>query len=147
MMLLRWAAYGTQLQACTMTFPLAQILAFNAATGKALTIFRAGFAFTFTILPKISRLPAFVAGFVLSLSLARPGIAKTPVFLTSLVATLASWSSTLATSAFLSSVAAASASERAPLLMAGAAFFIAFIGAMAMPKLRKLKPFRTEVQP
>merc|ERR1719277_1857964 len=71
-------------------------------------------------------------------------MAKTPVFLTSLVATLASSSSTLAHCAFFSSVAAASASERAPLLMAGAAFFIAFIGAMAMSKQGELKPFKQE---
>merc|ERR1719401_3318729 len=74
-------------------------------------------------------------------------MAKTPVFFTSLVATLASWSSTLAHSAFFSSVAAARASERAPLLMAGAAFFIAFIGAMAIPKLGELKSLQAEMQP
>merc|ERR1719401_3315835 len=61
-------------------------------------------------------------------------MAKTPVFFTSLVATSASTSRTLAHWAFFSSVAVASVSASAPLLIAAAAFFIAFIGAMAISK-------------
>ena len=80
---------------------------FKAATGYALTIFLAGFAFTMTTLPKTSRLPALVAGFVLSLRRANPGIAKTPVFLTSVAATPASSLRIFAHCVFLSSVAGA----------------------------------------
>ena len=43
---------------------LLQTLAFKAATGKALTIFRAGFAFTMPTLSQTSLFPACVAGFV-----------------------------------------------------------------------------------
>merc|ERR1719150_779672 len=57
-----------------------QMLAFKAATGNALTIFRAGFAFTMTTLPKTSLFPAFVAGFVRIFNRAKPGTVKTPVF-------------------------------------------------------------------
>merc|ERR1711870_119013 len=66
-----------------------QMLFFNAATGYAFTIFFAGFAFTITTLPKISRLPALVAGFVRVFKRHNPGMAKTPVFFTSFVATSA----------------------------------------------------------
>merc|ERR1719382_288003 len=68
---------------CTMASTLSQILFFNAATGYALTICLAGLAFTTTTLPKISRLPALVAGFVRIFNRVKPGTAKTPVFLTS----------------------------------------------------------------
>merc|ERR1712187_175733 len=57
----------------------AQMLFFRADNGKALTIFFAGFAFTTIILPKISLLPAFVAGFIRVFSLNKPGIEKVPV--------------------------------------------------------------------
>merc|ERR1712190_479443 len=60
------------------------MLSFKAFTGKAFTTLRAGLAFTTHILPKISRLPAFVAGFVRVLILHRPGRVNTPVFDTSL---------------------------------------------------------------
>merc|ERR1712019_195280 len=70
-----------------------QMLAFKAATGNAFTIFLAGFAFTMTTFPNTSRFPAFVAGFVRIFKRANPGIEKTPVFLTSCVATRASSSS------------------------------------------------------
>merc|ERR1719439_234350 len=53
--------------------------------GNALTIFFAGFALTMHILPKISFLPALVAGFVRVLMRQRPGMVKMPVFFTSLV--------------------------------------------------------------
>merc|ERR1712039_687050 len=67
---------------------------FRAATGKAFTTFFAGLAFTITTLPKISFLPAFVAGFVLVLRRHRPGRANPPVFFTSVVAISARLSST-----------------------------------------------------
>merc|ERR1711948_190624 len=54
----------------------AQTLSLRAFTGYAFTIFRAGLAFTITILPKTSRLPAFVAGFVRVLILHKPGTVK-----------------------------------------------------------------------
>merc|ERR1719432_217085 len=62
----------------------AQTLFFRAASGYAFTIFLAGFAFTTHIFPKISLLPALVAGFVRVLILNNPGIVKTPVLETSL---------------------------------------------------------------
>merc|ERR1719190_264927 len=64
----------------------AQMLFFRAAAGKAFTIFRAGFAFTITTLPKTSLLPAFVAGFVRVFNLHKPGREKRPVLPTSFVA-------------------------------------------------------------
>ena len=49
-----------------------QTLFFKAATGNALTMVRAGFAFTVCILPKISFWQAFVAGLTRVLILQRP---------------------------------------------------------------------------
>merc|ERR1712207_10993 len=63
---------------------IAQRLSLMALAGNAFTTSRAGLAFTTQILPKISFLPALVAGFVLVLSLQRPGKLKTPVLVTSL---------------------------------------------------------------
>merc|ERR1712187_288990 len=63
-----------------------QMLSLRALATKAFTPFFAGFALTMHILPKISRLPAFVAGFVLVFSLQRPGNEKTPVLATSFAA-------------------------------------------------------------
>merc|ERR1719336_3397338 len=74
------------------------MLFFNAATQKALTIFVAGLAFTMTTLPKTSLLPAFVAGFMRVLIMAKPGMVNLPEFFTSLVATSAKPSSTFFTS-------------------------------------------------
>merc|ERR1712032_948713 len=65
----------------------AQMLCFKAATGKAFTIFRAGFAFTTTTFPKTSLLPALVAGFMRVLILQSPGRVNTPLLFTSLVPT------------------------------------------------------------
>merc|ERR1712039_532316 len=86
-----------------------QIEFFSAATAKALTTVLAGFAFTITSLPKISFLPAFVAGFMRVLIMHRPGIVHFPVFFTSCVATLVRVSSTLVTCDFFSSVPSARA--------------------------------------
>merc|ERR1719454_880493 len=58
----------------------------SAATAKALTMVLAGFALTITILPKISLLPALVAGFKRVLIMHKPGIVHFPVFFTSRVA-------------------------------------------------------------
>merc|ERR1711972_73127 len=71
-----------------------QRLSLMALAGNAFTILRAGLAFTTQILPKISRLPALVAGFVLVLSLQRPGKLNTPVLVTSVVANSAKLSMT-----------------------------------------------------
>merc|ERR1719367_1792192 len=105
-----------------------QMLAFKAATGNALTIFFAGLALTMHILPKISFLPALVAGFMRVLMRHRPGMVKMPVFFTSAVAISARLANTLPATAFFSSHFAARASAMAPLVMAAA--FIAFMGAM-----------------
>merc|ERR1739842_93864 len=87
-----------------------QIVFFKAATGKAFTIVLAGFAFTICILPKISRLPALVAGLTRVLILQRPGTVKTPAFFTSFVAMSAKEPRTFVTCVFLISAAVANAS-------------------------------------
>jgi len=91
-----------------------QIWAFNAATAKALTTVLAGFAFTIVSLPNITFLVALVAGFLLVLILARPGMVNTPAFFTSAVPTSANEARSLVTTPFFSSapVASASASRR-----------------------------------
>merc|ERR1719171_2193323 len=109
----------------------AQMLFFSAAAGKAFTIFRAGFAFTITTLPKTSLLPAFVAGFVRVFNLHKPGRENTPVFPTSVVAISAKLSMNFAHTDFLSSHEVASASAIAPLVIGLPAAFIAFMGAIA----------------
>merc|ERR1711978_296290 len=88
-----------------------QMLAFRAATGKALTIFFAGLALTMHILPKISFLPALVAGFTRILRRQRPGMVKMPSFFTAAVAISARLAIALVATAFFSShfVARASA--------------------------------------
>merc|ERR1719463_32843 len=93
----------------------------------------AGFALTITSFPKISFLPALVAGFRRVLIMHKPGIVHFPVFFTSLVATLARVSKTLVTCDLFSSVPSARACANAPLLIGLPPFiaFIAFIGAMA----------------
>merc|ERR1712084_69312 len=121
-------------QSCTklrVKGPNFQTLAFSAATGNALTIFLAGFALTMTTLPKTSRFPAFVAGFVRIFKRAKPGTVNTPVFSTSCVATRASSSRHLDATVFFTSHAVANASAMPPLDMALTAAF-AFIGAMTI---------------
>merc|ERR1740120_539334 len=85
------------------------MLFFRADTQLALTIVFAGFAFTITTLPKISLLPALVAGFVLVFSMTRPGMVNLPVFFTSLVATSVKLSINFLAAAGFCSVASASA--------------------------------------
>merc|ERR1719437_311160 len=112
----------------------AQIAFLSAATAKALTTVLAGLALTITTLPKISFLPALVAGLRRVLIMQRPGIVHFPTFFTSCVATLARVSKTFVTSDSFSSVPSARACARAPLVMGFPPFiaFIAFIGAMAL---------------
>merc|ERR1719254_123347 len=112
---------------------LAYKLSLMALAGNAFTTFFAGFAFTITTLPKISLLPAFVAGFVLVLRRHKPGRAKTPDFFTSVVAIAARLSSTFAHWDFFSSQAVAICSAMALFPMAFfAAPFMPFIGAMVI---------------
>merc|ERR1719190_201909 len=112
---------------------LSQMLFFNAATGNALTICLAGLAFTMTTFPKISLLPALIAGFVRIFNRAKPGTAKTPVFLTSFVATLARVLSNLDDNFCFNSHPFANAFASAPFVMAFAPVFLAaFIGTGSM---------------
>merc|ERR1719454_1413962 len=83
-------------------------------------------AFTTTTLPKTSLLPAFVAGFTRVLILQRPGRVNTPVPFTSAVPTSAIVARTLVTTLFFNSHFPATASARAPLLIA-VAFFMGAI--------------------
>merc|ERR1719204_2812409 len=99
----------------------------------------AGLALTITIFPKISLLPALVAGFRRVLIMHKPGIVHFPLFFTSLDATLARVSKTLVTCVFFSSVPSARACASAPLLIGLPPFiaFIAFIGAIAASEVRQ----------
>merc|ERR1711972_1135440 len=106
----------------------AQTLFFRAAAGKAFTIFRAGFAFTITTLPKTSLLPATVAGFVRVFNLHKPGREKRPVLPTSCVAISAKLAMTFEHTDFFSSHEVASASAIAPLVIALPA--VCFMGAI-----------------
>merc|ERR1719343_1818289 len=125
----RTASEKAGFQACDAT-TITQTLSLMAFTGKAFTTLRAGFAFTMTTLPKTSRSPAFVAGFVLVFSLQRPGSVKTPAFVTSAVANSAKLLIIFAHTDFFSSHDVAKESAIAPFVMLFAAF-IAFMGAMA----------------
>merc|ERR1712186_166803 len=114
---------------CTMATIFSQMLFFNAATGYALTICLAGLALTTTTLPKISLLPALVAGFVRIYNRAKPGTAKTPVFFTSFAATLARVLSNLEATFCFNSHPLANAFASAPFVIAFAPVFLAaFIG-------------------
>merc|ERR1712050_781923 len=106
-------------------------LSLMAFAGNAFTTFFAGFAFTITTLPKISLLPAFVAGFVLVFRRHKPGRAKTPVFFTSVVAIAARLANTCAHWDFFSSQAVASCSAMAPFPMAF--FATAFMPFIIIP--------------
>merc|ERR1719436_1783578 len=109
---------------------MTQMLFFNAAVGYAFTIFLAGFALTITTLPKTSLLPATVAGFVRVFKRQRPGIAKTPVLLTSLDATSASVFKRVEQTFCFNSNSPAIVLAMRLLGMARADFFVvAFIGA------------------
>merc|ERR1719373_854507 len=85
-------------------------------------------ALTMVILPKISLLPALVAGFMRVLMRHSPGKEKMPAFFTSAVAISARLLMTLEATDFFSSHFVATASAMAPLVMALLPAF--FIGAM-----------------
>merc|ERR1712137_184194 len=115
----------------------AQMDFLSAAVQNAFTTVFAGFAFTTTVFPNISLLPALVAGFRRVLIMQRPGMVNLPALFTSLVATLAKVPKILPTSDFFRSCAVAMASARPPLVitalldfMAFMAVFIAFMGAI-----------------
>merc|ERR1719221_415080 len=109
----------------------AQTLSLRAFTGYAFTIFRAGRAFTITTLPKTSRLPAFVAGFVRVLILHKPGTVKIPLLDTSWEAISAKLPMTFMHTDFFNSHSFAKASAMAPLPMA---FWVVFMGAILTKK-------------
>merc|ERR1712151_196029 len=109
-----------------------QMLFFRADTQNALTTVLAGLALTTTTFPKISRLPALVAGFFLVFSMQRPGMVNLPLAFTSLVATSAKVSSIFLQTAGFSSVASARA-PAIPLFVLAAPFMAAaFIALGAM---------------
>ena len=80
-----------------------QMLAFNAATGNALTTVLAGFALMIFSSPNMILLVALVAGFLRVLILARPGIVNTPVFFTSAAPISPNEPKSLVTTLFFSS--------------------------------------------
>merc|ERR1719411_629405 len=98
-----------------------QIVFLSAATANALTTVLAGFAFTSTSLPNIIFFEAFVAGFLLVLILARPGMVKTPAFFTSAAPMSAKLVKSFVTTLFFSSDLVARVSAMAPLPMVLAA--------------------------
>merc|ERR1719422_1408077 len=107
---------------------------FNTDTGKALTTVRAGLALTICIFPKISFLPAFVAGLRRVLIMHKPGSVNLPTLLTCFVAISANFSTIFVHSFLLISVASESAWARPPLLISLAPAFMAFMGAMPQPR-------------
>merc|ERR1719264_966977 len=126
----RLGARACGMSTCTPALKMAtQTLFFSAATAKALTTFLAGFAFTTTTLPNISLLPAFVAGFVFTFNIARPGTVNLPMDLTSFVATAARLASAFLQSAAFKPVAAAIAAVMPDWDMA--VTFMAALGAIS----------------
>merc|ERR1740127_247834 len=117
---------STDLLGRNIRLPRVQNSSFRAFAGNALTTVFAGFAFTMTVLPKISLFPAFVAGFLRVFNMTRPGITNLAFFFTSAVAMLASVSSIFFASAFLISQASAMLPVRALLDMTEA--FGAMVG-------------------
>merc|ERR1719229_916141 len=104
----------------------AQTLLFKAATGKALTMVRAGRAFTRHTLPNIFFSVALVAGFWRLLILQSHGKLNCPTVVTSFVAIAARLLMTL--DAFL-----AFKSNSPAIALARAPFVIAFFPALALP--------------
>merc|ERR1719265_1222940 len=117
---------------CKVPCSLSHTLSFKALTANALTMVRAGFAFTTTSFPKAILLPAFCAGLWRVFTMHTPGIVNLPVDFTSLLTKVARASSTLLASDFFISQEVPRASAMAPFDKALAPFiaFIAFIGAM-----------------
>merc|ERR1740138_989231 len=88
-----------------------------AFAGKTLTIVLAGFAFTMTTLPKISRFPALVAFFWRVLIMTTPGMTNLPLFFASCVAMLARVLKAVLMTPLFTSQLSASAAVMAPLVM------------------------------
>merc|ERR1711904_422747 len=114
-----------------------QTLCFNAATGNAFTMVRAGFAFTMRISPKISFLQALVAGLTRVLIRQRPGKVKIPFFLTSAAPSSARLEMILPATFCLISNSAAKVAAIAPLVM-GLPVFMAFMVFMGVGILSKV---------
>merc|ERR1719420_1345110 len=89
----------------------------RAFAGKALTMVLAGFAFTMTTLPKISRFPAFVAFFWRVLIITTPGMTNFPFFFASCVAMLARVLKAVLMTPLFTSQLSARAAVRALLVM------------------------------
>merc|ERR1719476_485893 len=102
----------------------------------AFTTVFAGFALTTHILPKISLLPAFVAGLTRVLTMATPGMVNFPIFFTSLAAKAAKASSTFEQFDFFSSVVWAMASHMPPLDKALTPFIV-FFTSLAAKEVKK----------
>merc|ERR1719499_2598929 len=100
----------------------------------------AGFAFTTTTLPNISRLPALVAGFTRVLTMHRPGTVNLPTFFTWPVATPAKLSKTLETAVFFISHSSAMACAIAPLDMAGPAALVSPFIRVPYSELQAMAP-------
>merc|ERR1719394_990330 len=89
----------------------------RAFAGKAFTMVLAGFAFTMTTLPKISRFPALVAFFWRVLIITTPGMTNLPLFFVSVVAMLARVLKAVLITPFFTSQLSASAAVRALLVI------------------------------
>merc|ERR550514_2255638 len=112
---------------------------FKAFTAKAFKTVCAAFALTLTSLPKAMRLPAFLAGLCLVLTMQTPGMVNLPVLLVSFAASSARASKTFAISDLFFSHAAPKASAMAlfpmdftPFFIDFMPFFMAFIAFLAM---------------
>merc|ERR1719243_550942 len=105
----------------------------RAFAGKAFTMVLAGFAFTMTTLPKLSRFPALVAFFWRVLIMTTPGMTNLPFFFASCVAMLARVLKAVLMTPLFTSQLSASAAVRALLVMP--ADFI--IGAISAAWVRK----------
>merc|ERR1719446_1151668 len=110
----------------------------RAFAGKALTMVLAGFAFTITTLPKISRFPALVAFFWRVLIITTPGMTNLPFFFASVVAMLARVVKAVLITPLFPSQLSASAAVRALLVMT--VDFI--IGAISVAWARKQRRSR-----
>merc|ERR1719394_1963366 len=107
----------------------------TAFAGKAFTMVLAGFAFTMTTLPKISRFPALVAFFCRVLIITTPGMTNLPFFFASVVAMLARVVKAVLITPLFTSHFSASAAVRALLVMT-VDFIIGAISAVWVMRLR-----------
>merc|ERR1719188_243014 len=118
------------------SFKRAQKAFFNAATANAFTTVFAGFALTTTSLPKISRLPAGVAGFLRVFTMQTPGMVNLTALFSSFVAIPPRLAITLLHSDFFKPDSFAKASARAVFVMGAAPFIAPFIALGAiLPKV------------